>query len=128
MRPPQPESAHSLLFDLEEDALLLSIARAVDLPGSLRLLQTCKSLRDKLYQEVTSYADSRRLQWTVPEPTRTGSHTITDHGCKFELTKSIDMDDYAFSHGWAHGEGLLPTQGRSSFKVRVDGGVCLATQ
>lgn len=86
-------------------------ALANNLRDCLRFSQACKSLHVAL-QAVRLLAQGRRLQW-LPELT-------THHAIKDEARAVSGLGPRARAHQpWAAG-GLLPTVGRSVFRVRVE--------
>lgn len=91
------------------------VLAAGDLPAAVRMAgQTSKGLRTML-QPVLAEAITRRLQWL---PEQTMRHAISNDGKT--LTKVL-----ANGHECSRSAGpLLPTTGRSAWKVRVDVGEC----
>ena len=87
-------------------------ALANNLRDCLRFSQACKSLHVAL-QAVRLLAQGRRLQWL---PELTTHHAIKDGA---RVVSGLGLRGLLAPQPWAAG-GLLPTVGRSVFRVRVD--------
>ena len=108
------EASTTVLLDLQSDILeLVAWAVLANSPcDALCLCQACHLLRSKLHA-VRDMAATRRLRW---EPVLTVKHKINESGITLTVGAIFERTD---PEPWAAG-GLLPTIGRSSWKVRVE--------
>ena len=102
------------LLDLDDDVqheiariLLKSCVR-----DALRFAQACRLLRQRLLH-VISQAQMKRLAWQPAKQTRVTNHHRT-------LTRVSEDDSPEADTDFAVGQVLLPTEGQSSFKIRVE--------
>jgi hypothetical protein len=103
------------LLDALPDELLHEVWRhalVAHLPSALRLRQTSRALFNRLLP-VRAESEARRLQWL---PTATSRCEISDQGRV--ATKYVGDGRLP----WA-ASGLLPTEGRSAWSVRIDASV-----
>ena len=85
------------------------------MPDALRLRQTCKALYARL-APVGEEAWARRLRWVeVEEEGEAAIYEVNNEGCAL---RRLHLQYYG-GH-WAVGEPPLPTEGASSWRVRVD--------
>jgi hypothetical protein len=105
-------------LDVLPDEVLLLIgmhALSIQLLCSQRLRAVCQRMHATL-DPVKTAALERRLQWLQDGWHVTENFEVSNHGTKLTL---LDQDGLADRHvAWAAGS-LLPTQGTSSWKVRV---------